>query len=888
MVKIPALELDGRNWKIFRAKLLEHAATKGWLDVLAGASDDGTNDWEGCNALLHELLHDTVPISIYIRLRRNTAHQVFKYLAKRFRDREPIADPRAKKLATCANEAKRYSSAEAPTSENAATERHANAEREDLPTKDLIRGTKDADDRNVGREDPRTSLEASAKGNSAESAETTPVVLESAPHETQKPPQDSLQTTPRLPTEGEPSECKQEVMGSVVTAGRTIGTVGTTEPLETIADVDGNAALGREQAERVHGVDDGDETERDSKSRLQQTDFYCKESRQRNGNTNANVPNAHGLPLEGEWSVCASGETTNSNGDADASNAAVERVYRPSESRVTEDAMENESKGCEGSMGERTSVDELNTLVECCQQLCMAADDDPGGGVEPVDVLSESDMLVTMSMESESPDGGEIPRVRLGGTRSRADDADRPGRGTDVSGSQMVGSRGQTDTLRASNKAETDSMSDGEDAETYLDVRGAKRVIDATDGVTRHADATTGHGDVPCVETDAYSTANATEFVSTTPRRKKPPDSPVSTIRRTPDEPNGVGDHTDDLSGRTDASHVGNDVKTTANAAETVSTPKNEQKQLNSPMETVKRTPDVPNGSGSHADASSVRRDTHCVGNATETAANEAESVRTRRIGSRTQDSPITHEIATPKSTNRWRKVSIDDGDVYVPWNAPIEVLGTANRRIVFGRVESGVEGDQRSVEGKRAGDGDGDGDGNEGDGDVGDTTSGGDIDSKRVEEALLAGESQRVRYSRRIRTGNSPVSSQPPIQSARRPYGLVRRRRRRGRLKIERINVRQMKQVESTCLEHTSATQLPGNTPNRAYGIYRPRRRRGRIKFVPTNVSRTRNGGNAYLGRVNAIRSTWRPRKQRVIISMLTFDSRMPGEPWRDDGDYG
>jgi len=103
MVKIPALELNRQNWKIYCVKLLEHAATKGWLNVLAGKLDE---DWEGCNALLHKLLHDTIPISIYIRLHRNTAHQAFKHLAKHFCDREPIADPHMKKLATCANEDK--------------------------------------------------------------------------------------------------------------------------------------------------------------------------------------------------------------------------------------------------------------------------------------------------------------------------------------------------------------------------------------------------------------------------------------------------------------------------------------------------------------------------------------------------------------------------------------------------------------------------------------------------------------------------------------------------------------------------------------------------------------------------------------------------------------
>jgi len=65
MAKIPALELDGQNWKIYCTKLLEHAATQNLLNVLAGGPDE---DWEGCNALLHELLHDTIPISIYIRL----------------------------------------------------------------------------------------------------------------------------------------------------------------------------------------------------------------------------------------------------------------------------------------------------------------------------------------------------------------------------------------------------------------------------------------------------------------------------------------------------------------------------------------------------------------------------------------------------------------------------------------------------------------------------------------------------------------------------------------------------------------------------------------------------------------------------------------------------
>ena len=653
MVKIPALELDGQNWKIYRAKLLEHAATKGWLGVLAGEPD---NDWEGCNDLLHELLHDTIHISIYIRLRRNTAHQVFKYLAKRFRDHEPIVDPRAKKLATCANEDKRYPSAESPTSENAAT----GTEREDPPMKDLTRGNEDVDDRIVGRKDlARTSLEASATGNSAESAETTPVVLESTPHETQKPPQDSLQTTPRLPTEGEPSECKQEVTGSVVTAECTKGTVQSANLPETDADVDRKATLGREPAETVCGVDEGDK-ERDNESRLQQTNFYCKEDRQHDENVNADVPSAHRLPLEGEWTVRASGGLTNS------------------------------SEGCERGAVERECVDE--PIVECCQQLCVA-DGDPGRGVEPTDTPNESRTLVTRSIESESPDNGSIPRVHLGSTSRRAGDANGAGHGADGSTGETNGSRGQTDALRASNKAETDSMSDGEDAGTYLDARGAKRVVNAMDGVGSQSDASREHWDVSCVETDAYTTANATETVSIPPKPKKPPDlpgkgarwapdepngygtradtfsvrrdtyhvgndtetpanapenvsiprekakppdSPFGTTRMAPDEPNGVGDHTDGSGGHRDVPSVETDARTTANDSRIIRTRRNGPKTQNSPMETAKRTPGVPNGCGSHADASSVRTHAHCIGNETDTAAGEAERVRTHQIKSRT------------------------------------------------------------------------------------------------------------------------------------------------------------------------------------------------------------------------------------------------------------
>ena len=155
--------------------------------------------------------------------------------------------------------------------------------------------------------------------------------------------QNSLPLTPRLPIEGEPSGCKQEAADSVVTAGRTNRMVRMAEPTEiadinlekaaldgepverahridkgdeTDADVDRTALLGGEPAEMACRVDKGDGTEHGYQARLQQTGFYCEESRQHNENANTNIPIAYGLPLEGEWTVCAS----DLESDADALN----------------------------------------------------------------------------------------------------------------------------------------------------------------------------------------------------------------------------------------------------------------------------------------------------------------------------------------------------------------------------------------------------------------------------------------------------------------------------------------------------------------------------------------------------------------------------------------
>ena len=483
MVKIPKLAEDGQNWKIYCAKFLEVTATFDCLKVLAGRPYKG-EDWDGCNALLCCMFMETVALSIYFKIRHRTAHENFKYLAKRFRDNEPI--PRANELQCAGTAAAAEMPKKSPTSTNAATEWHASAEqnKEDLiTTQALTRGTKSIDDGNIGRtQDPHMSTEALAEGTSAKHAETTPVMLKSVlPHEMQNRPQNSLPLTLRLPIDGEPCRCKQEAVDSIVTAGCTNGMVKMANLPETIADVDRTAPLGGKPAERARGVDEGDGMEREPQSRLQQTIFYSKEDIQRNANINENVPNAYGLPLKGEWEVCASGEARDPRSSTNAPNATPECVHRPSELSETKDAEGVESEGCEGGTGEPTE-------------------------------------LLTMSVEPYIEDSGDIPHVHLGGTWMRPGDTNGPGCQADRLRGPTDVLRSWTDTLNMSNSAGTAGLGHSDDLGTYLSITDAKHVVLETDDDRCHADALTGQTDVLSIEMNLTKPVNEMEIVRT--RRK--------------------------------------------------------------------------------------------------------------------------------------------------------------------------------------------------------------------------------------------------------------------------------------------------------------------------------------------------------------------------------
>ena len=107
-------------------------------------------------------------------------------------------------------------------------------------------------------------------------------------------------------------------------------------------------------------------------------------------------------------------------------------------------------------------------------------------------------------------------------------------------------------------------------------------------------------------------------------------------------------------------------------------------------------------------------------------------------------------------------------------------------------------------------------------------------------------------------------------------------------KLKIERISVNQAGEDKTTYHRHTQTMQPHGYHSKRCQEAYRPSRQCSRIKTEPTNVSRTCEDGNTYHKCIIAIRSIQRPKKGIKRLEELTFEYRMPGEPWRNIDDHG
>ena len=244
----------------------------------------------------------------------------------------------------------------------------------------------------------------------------------------------------------------------------------------------------------------------------------------------------------------------------------------------------------------------------------------------------------------------------------------------------------------------------------------------------------------------------------------------------------------------------------------------------------VKRLVLETDGTRNHADTLATCTEPHSVETHAILPANETQNVRMHRIRWKLQDSPYMLENEMPEPICQWRKVSVEDTDVYLPWDAPVEV---PSRMFVFGQAEDADQAIAPNLE--RAGEAiapnvgetarDGNGNGDSDNGDVDGTTSSGDVDSNRVEEVLLAVESQYMCQGRRTRNSDLPMPSEPPVQPAERPYRLVRCHHQRGRIKPEPVNVSQMPKVKKTYHGHANAAQPPKNSskhPHRVIGLVR------------------------------------------------------------------
>jgi len=199
----------------------------------------------------------------------------------------------------------------------------------------------------------------------------------------------------------------------------------------------------------------------------------------------------------------------------------------------------------------------------------------------------------------------------------------------------------------------------------------------------------------------------------------------------------------------------------------------------------------------------------------------------------RMQNSPDKPEIERPKRADRWTRVSAEDIDVYTPWDTPIKASKSASKILSLGRSRTHTI--AIALEGEMAG-------GSDDQNEV--TVMMDEVVVKAAQRAAATSTRNEWRrrcwlwrrcmcYSSRSRRNNLPVSSWPPTNRAKRPYGVVRR----SRLKIERINVSQTHYSEMTYLAHAQLATPLGDASSQACGGVGPRGRHRRLKTRPTSV---------------------------------------------------
>ena len=263
--------------------------------------------------------------------------------------------------------------------------------------------------------------------------------------------------------------------------------------------VNETALLGGEPAKRAPEVD---KTMHSNPLRLTQAQTNFEEN-QHSKNAKIDVPSTYGLPLEGEWIVCVSGEAS-----------------------------------CEMGMSESAGIDDkveafTQMLAEGCQQLA-GVNGDAGQKAEPTDTTNVPKALITASIDSENLDRGDIPHMYLGSTNLHAGDAIGPGNQMDGLSYQADGSRGltdglgaQMDTLSVSDSPEMASISHGDDLGTYLGAGGAKHSTEVTEGFGSYTDPSSAWTGVLSAGMDVNMTVNEAETISMHPVELNLPKPPT-------------------------------------------------------------------------------------------------------------------------------------------------------------------------------------------------------------------------------------------------------------------------------------------------------------------------------------------------------------------------
>jgi len=97
VLELPELVRENQNWKIYRAHILDSAATEGVVSHLAGAAPKPVNSrelkaWNSSNAVAKFIILEVITDSLLEQLvHHELAHTLFSHLAAIFGDHEPIA-----------------------------------------------------------------------------------------------------------------------------------------------------------------------------------------------------------------------------------------------------------------------------------------------------------------------------------------------------------------------------------------------------------------------------------------------------------------------------------------------------------------------------------------------------------------------------------------------------------------------------------------------------------------------------------------------------------------------------------------------------------------------------------------------------------------------------